>query len=90
MNFPNIEYTAGWYASRYPGFLTEEQYYILANWTKGVRNLEDIPEDELAEIEKIRIKESNDDNNNNNKKRKFEENEEGVEETKKNGICDVI
>ena len=50
MNFPNIEYTAGWYAARYPGFLTEQQYYILANWTKGVRDIEDIPEDELAEI----------------------------------------
>ena len=87
MNFPNIEYTAGWYAARYPGFLNEQQYYILANWNKGVRDLKDIQEKELAEIEKIRMKDS-DDNNNNNKKRKLEE--EGVEETKENGVCDSV
>ena len=87
MNFPNIEYSAGWYAANYPGFLNEQQYYILANWNKGVRDMKDIPEEELAEIEKIRMKDSD---NSNNKKRKLEEEDLGVEETKENGVCDSV
>lgn len=90
MNFPNIEYSAGWYAANYPGFLNEQQYYILANWNKGVRNEEDIPQEEWDEYYKIRnidtVTKAN-----NDKKRKLEDCEEiGVEETKENGVHNSI
>ena len=34
MEFPNIRYSPGWLADKFPGFYTEECYYILSDFLK--------------------------------------------------------
>ena len=34
MEFPNIRYSPGWLADRFPGFYTEECYHILSEFLK--------------------------------------------------------
>ena len=35
MEFPNIRYSPGWLADKFPGFYNEECYYILSDFLKG-------------------------------------------------------
>ena len=32
MDFENLKYSPGWFAKKFPGFYTEECYYILSDY----------------------------------------------------------
>ena len=79
--FQNIEHSAAWYYTKFPGFLTEEYYHSFAEWDKGIRNVKD-----LTEEERNYLQDSN--KNHTQDSSVFSVIEEEKQKQSDNGICD--